>query len=413
MLEMCKGGFFMSLFENGGDTAFAEDTWDGNPQDLEGAYKHLLYTGLHGNFTVEDRVEKDSIFLPDWQLSITPEIQQLTGQSAVIGFYVYHPDWDKPLYECCASPGQDTKTAIGMSVGSFLFCFMQGLSLMFAKDSPLSLETDFAGTPHLFHAYLSDIVGMGDSPQVNNASAYWDLLKEDIAKRFGNQRFCYVKIYASKVNGEVIGECRINDVPSDELGAKIAEYIKDWEVSVFASHKQFFFLEQSPETLQPYPYWGEQGQKELIRKVITAVQLFHASDTQEAFDSLQERLTEVLGDATLAAECRLFLPEICAEHAGGRQQVQFGETLDILYPNREKITLYKHQLMDFYPMGNAMFRAFDQGIFGEETNDIYMELVGTSAISSALQQAMENGSQLENLHLTGLLYQVNEDFEIR
>ncbi len=386
--------------------------WDGSAANQEGALQHLVNIALHGNFATEDIVQGQQLYLPKWQLTITPNIQQLTDQSAVLGFQVYHPNWGLPLYECCASVGKDAKTALGMAVGSFLFGFMSGISQLFAKANPRTIETVFAEKPHRFHTYLSDIVGMGESPEVKHVDMYWQLLKEDIQKRLGNQRFCYVKVYASKVNGEIIGECRINDIQSDELSAKVADFIKDWKVQNFASQKQFFFLEQDAATIQPYPYWGEKGEKDFIGKMLKAIQLFHASDTQELFDTLHERMVTELGDATLATECRYFLPEICAERAG-EGKVQFSETIDLMIHNSEKITLYKHQLADYYALENALFTAFGQGIFGDETNAIYQELVGTSAICSVLEQMLEKGSQLENCRLTSLLFQVDERFEIR
>ena len=402
----------MGLFNFGKKNTKKDTYWDGDAAQPENALQHLINISLHGNFATEDIVQEHTLYLPKWQLHITPEIQQLTDQSAVLGFYIHHPNWGQPLYECCASVGKDAKTALGMAVGSFLFGFMSGMSRLFAKENARTLETDFVGKPHRFHTYLSDVVGMGESPQTDHVDSYWELLKEDIKKRLGNQRFCYVKISASKMKDEVIGECRINDVQSDELSAKVADFIKDWPVQNFASQKQFFFMEQDAETIQPYPYWGEKGEKEFIGKVIKAVQLFHTSDTQEAFDTLYERMVAELGDATLATECRYFLPEMCAERAGA-DKVKFSETIDLMLPNEEKITLFKHQLTDYYTLENTLFTAFGQGIFGEETNAIYQELVGTSAICSVLEQMMEQGSKLEDCRLTSLLFQIDDRFEIR
>ncbi len=387
--------------------------WDGKAENTADALQYLLNVVLHGKFATDDIIQDGSLYLAAWDLYITPEIQQLTDQSAVLGFYIHRPDWGQNIYECCASVGSDAQTALGMASGSFLFGFMQGISQLFTKTNPRTLETLFSNKLHRFQVYLSDIVGMGESPKDSNVDMYWELLKDDIKKRMGNQRFCYVKIYASKIKDEVIGECRINDIQSDELSQKVADFIKDWNVENFASQKQFFFLKQDTDTIQPYPYWGEQGEKDFIGKVLKAVQLFHASDTQEAFDTLHERLVAELGDPTLATECRYFLPEICAEHAGQQKQVKFSETIDLQTNHGDKITLYKHQLTDYYTLQNTIFTAFSQGIFGDETNTIYQELVGTSAICNVLEQMLEQGSNLENCQLTSLIYQIDDTFEIR
>lgn len=385
---------------------------DGNTTDPNEALSYLLHEVLHGNFAVKDIVEENHIYLPDWELTITPVVAELTNEKAVLNFYLYSPHFKKQIHETCASVGEDPKQAMGMAIASFLFSCMSGITKLFQKELAIPLETEFAGNSHHFNVYISDILEMGESSKVEDIHTYWELLKDDIKKRLGNQHFCYVKIYCSKLNDHVTCECRINDIVSDELSAKLTKQTEAWNVENFASLKQFFFIEQHPDTIQPYPYWGEQGEKEFIRKVITAVKLFHTSDTQEAFDTLQERLVNELGDTTLAAECRLFLPEICAEYAFG-EQMQFSETLDFLFADGTKHSFYKHQLADYYALSDTLFTAFQQNIFGDETDLIYRELIGCSAIYNVIQQAKEKGSELSNCRLTGLLFQVDENFKIR
>ena len=140
----------MGLFNFGKKNTKKDTYWDGDAAQPENALQHLINISLHGNFATEDIVQEYTLYLPKWQLHITPEIQQLTDQSAVLGFYIHHPNWGQPLYECCASVGKDAKTALGMAVGSFLFGLMSGMSRLFAKENARTLETDFVGKPHRF-----------------------------------------------------------------------------------------------------------------------------------------------------------------------------------------------------------------------------------------------------------------------
>lgn len=41
---------------------------------------------------------------------------------------------------------------------------------------------------------------------------------------------------------------------------------------------------------------------------------------------------------------------------------------------------------------NALFDLFEQGAFGERTNDIYRTLIGNSSVARGLSAAMEGGS---------------------
>ncbi len=371
---------------------------------------------LHGCLETKDEIRDGKIFCPEWDITITPEIDQLEQQMAVLNFYISSPDWEEPLFECCAGVGKDTDTAVGMAVGSFLFAFMQGIAVMQREEDGIPLESEFNGNIHRWSVYKSNVVGNGESTD-DDAKAitnvYWDLLKEHIAKRLGNQKMCYVKIYAAKAIGtddeQITGECRINDVPSAELGALVGKIAAKWEVRQFSSQKQFFFIKQDPATHLPYPY-SVNKINVLREKVKTALDLFGGIQTQDNYDNLPDKMLAALGDKTLTEECFSFLPEICAEHAFG--QIAFSEELQFSTKSGT-ISVYKNQLADFYPLGNLMFGLFDSGVFGEHTNDLYKLLISLSSIGSGVQQLREQGKELEGCRMAALIFNVSEDFEIR
>lgn len=373
---------------------------------------------LHGCLETKDEIKNSKIFCPEWNITITPEIDQLENQMAVLNFYIDCPDWEEPLFECCAGTGKDTDSAIGMATGSFLFAFMQGIAVMQHGEDGVPLESEFNGKTHRWSVYKSNVVGTGESTGDDDdakavTSVYWNLLKEHIAKRLGNQKMCYVKIYAAKAVGadgeQVTGECRINDVPSAELGALVGEIAAKWDVKQFTSQKQFFFIKQEPETILPYPY-SVNKINVLREKVRTALELFGGIQTQEDYDNFPDKLFDALGDQTLTEECFSFLPEICAERAFG--QITFSEELQFS-TDSGLVTVYKNQLADFYPLGNLMFGLFDSGIFGEHTNDLYRLLISLSSIGSGVQQLREQGKELEGCRMAALIFNVSEDFEIR
>lgn len=375
-------------------------------------YEYLLRSGFPGCFEVKNFVSEHSecIVVPDWNLTITLQIGQISHRNIVLHLYLYSPYWENTLYECCAGMGNDLKQAVGMAVGSFIFSLVNGIQKMVEEEDAQPIESEFAGQPHHFQAYLSDIIGIGNSPHPQ-LTIYWDVLKEDIAKRLGNQSFCLIKIYGAKVNGEIIGECRINDQKSEELSKKIAELVKNWDDGQFASHKQFILIRQKKETLLPYPYAGSEGQERFRQAVIKAAVMFHQSDTQELYDTLEERLTEELDDPTLAQECCLFLPELCAMHAF--KEIIYAETLEIKKGDALPITCYHAQLADFWPMWNVLFEAFQNGIFGKETDKLYQEYISVSSIYNVVCQIREKASTLSGSRLTSLTFQVDPDFEIR
>lgn len=389
-----------------------------NPLNLTYAFNFLIHS-LSEEIEVagvKNSIRENAIYCPKLCLSITPVIDQLTEQSAMLSFYLYAPQWGKELYECSVGMGIDTKTALGTASASFLFSFMNVIYRMESGDGNIisdRLSTGFAGKTHNWSVYLSDIVGMGNSPKVDSPNFYWDALKDEIVKRLGNQKLCYVKIYASRSCGEVIGECRIDDIKSEELSRTVADMAEKWDVddNAFASHKMFFFIRQDEDTVSYYPYFGVEGRRVLKEKIRTAAEIFFDADSQEKYDRLPGELKKALGDNTLAEECYSFLPEICAENAF--PQIRVSEIIEIIPEGRQKESCYKNQLSDYWEMQRILFELFGEGAFGENTNELYRRYISVSAIGSCVSQMMQKGTECENAKLTALLFEVGSGFEIR
>lgn len=358
-----------------------------------------------------NRIENGRLFVPEYQMTIKPEVAQLEGGAAVLYFHVFNPDWDEPLFETCASYSKDDRTAVGMALSSFMFGFMQGLQAMLEGNDPEKLQSRFVGTSHSWSVFKSDSVGMGENigdPKL------WELLKENIKERLGNQKICYVKVFASKAIGkndtQVLGEVRVNDVASPELGDIVKQVAEKWDIERFASIKQFFFIKQSEETVLPQAFSGINGRMELTEKTRLALQMYDECASQEEFDTYYDRLAEKLGDATLAEELISFLPEIAAENFFS--QLQFSDKI-VIASSGKQTELYKSQLSDYYPIQKTLFSLLSAGEFGERTDDLYRKLVGSSSIFNAVRKAEQNGSKLEDCRLTALMFNVSKDFVIR
>lgn len=387
--------------------------YEADPLNHDNALDYLL-SNLSKELGTENTIENKSVYCPKADLTITPIIGDLTPQSAVLDFYIDCPKWDKTLYECSAGMGSEPSQALGMASGSFLFTFINVIFKMeLEADTQMTerFSADFAGNVHNWRVYLSDVVGMGNCPKVDSPRFYWDLLKEEIVKRLGNQKLCYVKVYGAKAYGQVTGECRIDDVKSDELSDLVAKEIEKWDTEGFASHKMFFFIRQEDSTVTPYPYWGKEGEALLAEKVKTAALLFQKVNSEEEYNALTENLVNALDDTTLAQECFSFLPEICAEHAF--EEMRCSEKFDISIEGKKTVTCYKNQLADYHRIGNALFRLFSSGFFGDKTNDLYRQYINVSATGNLVSQVLEKGSKLDSVQPAAILYQVGNDFEIR
>lgn len=361
----------------------------------------------------DSEVQVDGVLFRQWNVFVRPGLPQVTDRGVILDMYIEAHQWGKSLYECTVGMGDDPKNRIGMALASFVFSFMQGIISMEEKREGIPVTTRFVGREHRWNVYKTDIVGTGRQNGSTDPNVYWDALKDDIFKRLGNQKLCYVKVFGSKVGKEITGEVRIDDVVSEELSDKVAKLVAKWDSEGygFVSQKQFFFIRQEESTLLPYPYEGEEGYGKLEEKVIAAAKLFHEATTEELYDSLPERLGEALQDPVLGYECFAFLPEMCTENAF--PEAVFPETVDFIYPGGRKETVYKSQLADYKLLLQALFNAFDNRVFGEATEDIYKEYVSSSATYNCFAQMMEKGSNLKDVRCTALAFPVDDDFVIR
>ncbi|MCI8601623.1 MAG: hypothetical protein HFE45_08570 [Oscillospiraceae bacterium] len=394
--------------------ASLRERYEDAPMDMDISREYLQKAVLHRQMPSPDRIEGDSLYFPNWQIQLRPEIEQITTRGAILNFYLDAPQWGKSLFECSVGMGNDPMAAMGMASGGFLFSFMQGIGEMEGGSEPVErFETQFGGQTHRWRLYISNVVGMGESPQLEDIKVYWELLREGVLKRLGNQKLCYVKVYAANSYGQITGECRIDDVPSQELGAMVAEVASGWKIEQFASHKVFFFIRQEEETITPYPYWGEAGYRQVKAAVKEAARTFAECCSNNLYDDLPKILEDKLGDPILAAECFSFLPEICAENAFS--EVQFSELISLSAAKKWTIECTKSQLMDYGLIARAIFELFQKNAFGSRGEEIHRILVGCSATYNAIRQMEKSrkNADLSGAKMLGLQYQMGEHFQLR
>lgn len=360
------------------------EEWAFDDEQIEDPAHFLLHRGMRGLFEAEEIVEGDCIVIPAWELTIRPHVARWSDQSVMLQFHLSSPKWDRDILETSAGMGSSLKDALGMAIGSFAFSLMEGIASMEQDREPDELRSEYGDTVHHWKVYKSNIVGLGESSEDMRATPYWEALKDEIAKRVGNQKLCYIKIYGAKHGDDITGECRINDIASPELGQIVAGIVSQWQVEDFASQKQFMLLRQSEETYTPYPYQAE----EIAAAARTAVQMFMECDTQEKYEDFPERLAERLQDASLAEELYSFLPEICAEHAF--DMLTYNEEC-LLFRGEDSFPVYRTQFASYYMIAAALFEGFRTDQFDDE---VYRQYIGTSSIYSVICQAKEEGADL-------------------
>lgn len=382
-----------------------ENLEDKTTFNSEAEATEYLLQHLHGCFETEDVIDNDRLILPKWGITVIPFVSDLKEQIVNTGYYILSPEWDRVMYECSVAMGEDMKQALGMAQGGFMFGIMSAIKNMKTDEETEELETEFAGSIHKWNVYLGDIVGMGEVPQEITTKMYWDKIKEGIAKRIGNQKLCYVKIYGSNIgDGNYIGECRINDVKIDELSNLVEEMVKTWGTTQFGSHKQFIMIQQKEDTILNYPF----SEEDIIAKTEIAMKLFEECETADEYEEFPELLEQAVGDKDLAWELYSFIPEICAQNAF--EKIKCPETLLMRIADKD-FEYYKTQLASYYTILNGVFRTLNKGVL-KDTDKVYREYISVSSLYSAICAAREGGhnpEDEENMSIC-IMYMPEDDY---
>ena len=368
------------------------------------------------------KVEDGWVIMPEsWNLSIYPQIVQTTDSTAAIEYFLKSSKWDREMYELTIGTGQDTETAIGMALGNFFLCILDGIKMVQKEmgfscgqcECEIDKETfssEFAEQSHNWTVYKSNVLGIGESVNVDTSistnSIFWEMLKGGatggLIGRLGNQKLCYVKIFAMKNDEEIVGECRINDVVSPELSEWVADYVKSWNVKGFATQKQFLFFVQDESTYTPYPY----NQEQINKYVNNAILQFAKCKNDDDYNTYHNQFIEYIGDYSLASEIVSFLPEMCTERAFDEELPPM-EVL-ILFTDKDKYTItYKTQLASYYLIWHALNYACGNGLMSKET---YSNYISISSTYDAMCQAKEKDSPLTSMNLA---FNLGKDYQLR
>ena len=380
--------------------------------------EYLLHGGMKEAFEFDVTEKSDCIIFPEIDMVIKPYVEEFVMEEnasckVTLRFDMYSNRWKKDFTEVSSAVCKTAWDAVGMALMSFSFGFVNGLKALVSKETHCTCESKRLNEKHNWNVYLSNIVGMGQRANYDDAvaSKYWDLIKNDIIKRLGNQRVACIKIYASKIGEEIVGECRIDDVPIKEIGDKIGEFIKNWSVELFAADKQFIFLEQDEATIIPNPYEGKKGEERLKEMMIYGLKLFMSVNSEEDYYNISGAIADKFGDMRVAYEIFAFIPEMCALNAF-YENIRSRDEITFARPDGTKDNLYMSQVSDYRLIQKILFEILGEGIFGEKTNDLYKTLIMYSSVYSVVMQMNEKGSKLSDCVLSGLAVMVDDNFKV-
>ena len=371
-----------------------------------GDLNYYLIENIKEMIGEESEIRDNTLFIPKYSLSIRPQITKSDSNMAVINYYLYSENWDREIFECSASMGENRKQALSLAEQGFIFGIMSGIKYMMKDEFFKEIKTEFNGS-HSWKMYSSDIVAMGDVPETINPSEIWGIIENEIPKYLGNQKISYIKVFAAKNKDDITGECRINDEPIKELGELIVQYISKWNTENFGLKKQFFFAVQDDKTYIPYPYTEEQIEK----FVLETADMFEKVETEKDLDDMLQNFGDKIGDYDLAEELMGFIPEICAERAF--PNINYPEKVIIYMGENKKIEVNKSQIASYYMIKKAVNHMIDHGHIMKE---LYHKFIGISSAYNVIFKALEKDKvdlTKEEGAVISTAYGFSENYRIR
>lgn len=378
--------------------------------------EEILRRILGGEFSsfieLKSETKNNTIYIPELEMSITPSVLEVSERIVSLNFEIYSDTLKTYFHERSTGLGKDTETAYGMAIGTFAFSFMQGLKAVADNDVKYRINSEYAGHSHSWSVYCSNIAGTNSGEKSQDISDYWELLKDDIVKRLGNQKAVYVKIINSTFESNVIGECTINDIMIPELRAKLFEISSKWKSSGYKIEKQYFFIVQDDDTIIDSPYTGKKGQAELCLNVAEYMKNFNKISSREEYDNIIETTAAVTGDRLLAEECFYFIPQICAERHFENIFI-CNDELRFTFPDNNTVTSYKCQISDYTRIMDAVYDILNSGLFGEDTKLVSAKFAGANPLYDEYEKMKEKGLNPKGIKVNYICYNVPEDFNVR
>lgn len=385
----------------------------------------------------------NEIFFPETGVTLKPYLDFPGKNQAVVIIDISLSQNGKTWTEISVGVGQSPELAIDLALKSLNFSLFTVLGRMLqpiatpasinkggvfsrffksftmdSKEQDTTNQSDdtcsvnFVGKKHNYKVWISNIVTMGQAPMVDNPDFYWNLLKEQISERLGDQPLTIVKLYVSLSGGTPICECRINDELIEGPKALLNSLVEKWPKVPFASHKQYILLEQEVTTLQPYPYHSFSAQKDLKQRLKEAVTWWYQNRDKDVDE--EKMLSQILGDPVTASSFGM-VAEICAEHAFS--DMTHSETISFYQPDGSTLTFYKVQLQDYIYLKWAIMELIQEQAWAEETQNIFKALVLSSSTAAALNSmynaAEQKGEDPSEITASHLLFMISPSWQPR
>ena len=375
--------------------------------DPRESIKKMVLDGL--NAKLNGTLYDDCVIMPkgftiDVQIGRLEETDGIKVLQTI--FIVKHDDFDEPLIEPVDSQGTTDEEASNMAVEIFYGAVWHPIDQSCAKKNPQHLSINYLRQHYEFDMYCQSVVRIGVKDK--EPTMLVNFIRNEIPKYIGSKKYYWLRIYLAKYKEKQIIEVRLNGSVLMELPKYFKEYVEK-EMNgedTFVSEKQYAIFVQTEDDQCPF-------KKDLVmsaaKETIEAMTKITSREEYMEMSKELEELTE--GNKDLAAEIRVFIPEILAKLTLGYRE---GDSLFLLEgegDEQQSIEFKKTQLRSYFYLQQAILEYLSKRPSQEDVSRIVTNSVAFRELKKALDAAKADGKELkpEDLYVPGTSYKIGHE----
>ena len=374
--------------------------------DPKDEVKSLILEGLNaklGGTLYDDCIIMPKGFTIDVQIGRLEESEGIQILQAI--FIIKHDDFDEPLIEPVDAQGKDLKEAADMSVEIFHGGVWHPLDQSMTKKNPQHVSVDFLNQHYDFDMYCQSVVRIGVKDK--QPTMLVNYIRSEIPKYLGSKKYYWLRIYLAKYKEKQIIEVRINGSVCVQLADYFKEYLeKEMDAEeTFVSEKQYAIFVQREDDKCPY------NKETIMSAAKETISMMENITSREEYIAMSEKLEELTGDKNLAAEIRVFIPEIFAKLTLGYRE---GDSLFLLEgegDEQQSIEFKKTQLRSYFYLQQAVLEYLSTRPEQEKVSRIVTNSVAFRELRRAIETGKENGREIKpgDLYVPGTSYKIGHE----
>lgn len=318
-------------------------------------------------------------------------------------FQIHHKWFHEPVVEAIAASGDGWQGALRKACQDFVDQVLQVVLMAVRNPRHEDMIEGFTQSRHYFHVYRSEVYSVGERERTLHDD-FWGMIGANIAKRLGNAKTYWVKVFLSKKNDEVLCEVRINGSDAKQLSASLLTYIHEWKnLGTYHTEKQWFLLVQDDKSYEEQAF-SDTDIANITNKTILELERCHR---REDYHSLRNTLSKQIDDVSLAYEMVGLIPELYCIAA--YPELEVGERLFLIRKNGNHMELYQTQL-DIYHRVEQIVKAHLKK--NPPSPQVMQDVLQYSATARAVKKALAGGDGIADMKLEGIGFVIPDEFQI-